>query len=143
MEDELGTTHEELLALLRQDPEFDLLHRKSQPITDVIVEIINGRDRMGLTQKQLAKRAGTFQSRISRIESGEYDLRLSTLINIADALDSDVKIGFIPRYKMPESDLRELFEGKNTNQDVQIHQLYKQASTPQHTYSGTAQIGIE
>ncbi len=41
----------------------------------------------GLSQRELAKRCGVPQSHISKIESNAVDLRLSSLITIASALD--------------------------------------------------------
>lgn len=57
------------------------------------------RDRLGLTQRAFAKRAGTTQARVSTIENGEVDLRLSTLIEFARALDLDLML--IPRRHTP------------------------------------------
>jgi len=94
-------TFDELVDRLNQDPEFRKEDRRQKPYYDIIIEIIRGRRRLGLTQKELAKKAKTHQSRISRIESGEYDLRLSTLIKIAEALDSSVAIRFAPIIEPP------------------------------------------
>ncbi len=57
------------------------------------------RDRLGLTQRAFAKRAGTTQARVSTIENGDVDLRLSTLIEFARALDLDLML--IPRRHVP------------------------------------------
>lgn len=57
------------------------------------------RDRQGLTQRSLATKAGTTQARVSNIENGETDLRLSTLIEFARALDLEFVL--VPRQKVP------------------------------------------
>ena len=57
------------------------------------------RDRLGLTQRAFAIRAGTTQARVSTIENGDVDLRLSTLIEFARALDLDLML--IPRRHVP------------------------------------------
>ncbi|MFH1928294.1 MAG: hypothetical protein ABIK79_09025, partial [Chloroflexota bacterium] len=44
----------------------------------------------------LAKLAKTFQSRVSKIESGEHDFRLSSIVRIAEALETEVSIRLIP-----------------------------------------------
>lgn len=49
----------------------------------------------GLSQRSLAKLAGVPQSHISSIERGAVDLRLSSLIEIARALDLEVEL--VPR----------------------------------------------
>jgi len=48
----------------------------------------------GLTQKELAKKAGVSQSLIARIETRTVDPRLSTLQKIVDALFIEVEGGF-------------------------------------------------
>ncbi|NYT79815.1 helix-turn-helix transcriptional regulator [Alcaligenaceae bacterium] len=52
-----------------------------------------------LSQRQLSKLAGVPQSHISRIESNQVDLRLSSLIAIANALDLEVIL--VPRKAVP------------------------------------------
>ena len=49
------------------------------------------RIRAGLTQKELAERAGVSQSLIARIERGSVDPRLSTLKRILSALDDAMR----------------------------------------------------
>jgi len=53
------------------------------------------REGKGLSQRALAKLAGVPQSHISKIESGAVDLRLSSLVEIARALDLEVTL--VPR----------------------------------------------
>lgn len=77
-------------------PEFQKAKRRITPYHDLIVEIITRRLDLGLTQKELAEKANSFQSRISKIESGEHDIRLSTLTQIAEALGCQVCIHFVP-----------------------------------------------
>ncbi|AWP59345.1 hypothetical protein B7P02_15565 [Bordetella bronchiseptica] len=52
-----------------------------------------------LSQRELSKLAGVPQSHISKIESNQVDLRLSSLIAIANALDLEVTL--VPRQAMP------------------------------------------
>ena len=53
------------------------------------------RERAGLTQGQLAALAGTSQPGIARIERGNANPTLSTLVRIADALDEELGALFI------------------------------------------------
>lgn len=66
-------------------------------------EIINalkkGREAKGLSQRELSARTGVPQSHISKIENGSADIRLSSLIELARALDLDVKL--VPRKALP------------------------------------------
>jgi transcriptional regulator with XRE-family HTH domain len=45
------------------------------------------RERRFLTQQQLADKAGTSKANISRLESGEQNARMSTIVRLAAALD--------------------------------------------------------
>ncbi|MDO5034644.1 MAG: helix-turn-helix transcriptional regulator [Actinomycetaceae bacterium] len=46
----------------------------------------------GISQQEAARRMGTDQAAISRMESGERDLRMSTLRRYADAIHAEVAI---------------------------------------------------
>lgn len=58
----------------------------------IIQMIIEKRIVKGLTQGQLARKIGTKQSAISRLESGTYNPSISFLKKVADALDTRLKI---------------------------------------------------
>lgn len=90
-------SHEEAIQREWRDPEYRRAYRLSKPRYDILRDIIRLRKRLGITQNDLAKKANTHQSRISKIESAELDVRLSTLSKIADALDSDLRIELVPR----------------------------------------------
>jgi transcriptional regulator with XRE-family HTH domain len=105
-------TLEELRAELCKDEEFKAEYRRQRPYYDLIVEIIRRRNELGLTQKELAQKANTTQSCISRIESGEHNVRLSTLINIAEALESSVDIRLVAYFD--EGDYIDLFRAKTS-----------------------------
>jgi len=53
------------------------------------------RGNMGLSQRELSARAGVPQSHISKIESGNVDLRLSSLVAISRALE--LELALVPR----------------------------------------------
>ena len=58
----------------------------------VITMIIKERIKKGLSQKELARKIGTKQSAISRLESGTYNPSLSFLQKVSEALDVKLKI---------------------------------------------------
>lgn len=66
---------------------------------DILQTLREARRTKGLSQRQLGERVGLPQSHISKIEGGGSDLKLSTLIEIARALELDVKL--IPRATLP------------------------------------------
>ncbi|MDT0507178.1 helix-turn-helix transcriptional regulator [Novosphingobium sp. MMS21-SN21R] len=64
-------------------------------IDEMATSIRAARQAKALTQKELGQRVGLPQSHISKIEKGAVDLQLSSLVEIARALDLEVKL--IPR----------------------------------------------
>ena len=59
--------------------------------------MIAARARAGLTQAQVAKKMGTTQSVVARIESGTHLPSMSTLERYAKAVGSDLHISLPPR----------------------------------------------
>ncbi|MPZ79262.1 MAG: helix-turn-helix domain-containing protein [Actinophytocola sp.] len=59
---------------------------------DVAVQVIELRERHGLTQAELAERCGMDQGDISRIERGSTSPTARTLQRIAHALAADVRL---------------------------------------------------
>ena len=76
--------HEVRAAYEAMAGEFDLAH-----------ELIGARVRAGLTQAELAKRMGTTQSAIARLESGAQLPSVSTLLRFARATRSRPVIKFL------------------------------------------------
>jgi DNA-binding XRE family transcriptional regulator len=65
--------------------------------TDIARKIYDLRTKAGLTQRQLAKLAGTTASVICRLEDADYEGHsLAILRRIAAALDKRVEIRFLP-----------------------------------------------
>lgn len=62
---------------------------------ELIARLSDLRRRRGLSQTEVAARMGTSQSALARLESGQADIRVSTLSRYAAALDAD--IGFAVR----------------------------------------------
>jgi HTH-type transcriptional regulator/antitoxin HipB len=48
------------------------------------------RKRAGLTQEQVAARMGTSSTYLSRLEAGQRDIRLSTVLRLLDAVGTDL-----------------------------------------------------
>ena len=66
---------------------------------EIIAALKKARDAKGLSQRDLSARTGVPQSHISKIESGSADIRLSSLTELARALDLEVKL--VPRKALP------------------------------------------
>ncbi|MBI4050616.1 MAG: helix-turn-helix transcriptional regulator [Candidatus Doudnabacteria bacterium] len=65
-----------------------------EPEFEVIRMIIKKRIAKRLTQAELARRIGTKQSAVSRLEQGTYNPSLRFLQKVADALDAKFEISF-------------------------------------------------
>lgn len=80
---------------LLKDPQLKREYDKLELQFKVASQIITMRQEKGVSQAELAKRMGTKQSAIARIESGNYNPSLKFLEKIAVALDVplSLKIG--------------------------------------------------
>lgn len=76
-----------------EDPKLRVEYAKLQPE----FALIRARIEKGLTQEDLAKRIGTKQSVISRLESGRANPSVAFLKKLAQALNTYLEIKFIPR----------------------------------------------
>lgn len=85
---------------LKQDlkkPGFRKAYEEAGPEVLLAVEIAEQRERLGMTQGELAKAVGTAQANISRIEQAGQNLTLAYLAKIAKALDSNLEVHLKPR----------------------------------------------
>jgi predicted transcriptional regulator len=60
--------------------------RRHEPVFPGFTEMARKRRELGLSQTEVAARMGTSQSAVARLESGDADVRLSTLERYAAAL---------------------------------------------------------
>ncbi len=77
-----------------KDPEFKSEYDKLQPEFAVIRAVIDARMKKAITQKALARKIGTKQSVISRLESGKANPSIGFLQKFAAALDMRLEIKF-------------------------------------------------
>lgn len=77
-----------------KDPKFKAEYDKLKPEFTLISAIIEARAKKKLTQKDLARKMGTKQSVISRLESGSANPSFGFLKRLAKALNSDLEIKF-------------------------------------------------
>ena len=79
-----------------RDPEYAAAYRTLEPEFQVAREVIRLRLERGLSQEELAKRAGTAQPNISRLERGAINPSLRFLQKVAEALDAEIVIRLEP-----------------------------------------------
>jgi ribosome-binding protein aMBF1 (putative translation factor) len=65
-----------------------------EPFEQLARVVIMRRAKLGLSQRDLAKRMGTTPSVISRIESGHHRTSTETIRRLAQALDGQAVLGF-------------------------------------------------
>ena len=88
---------QELTDELMLDPEFRKEYEALQPEMDITRAILNARINAGLTQIELSEKSGISQADISRLEKGTRNPSIALLKRLADALDSTLKIEFVPK----------------------------------------------
>ena len=82
---------------IKNDPEMAELLQDEREKSEVAREIYSIRKKVGLTQAELAKEAGTTQSVISCLESADYrGHSLEMLRRIAHALRCRVEVHIVP-----------------------------------------------
>lgn len=77
-----------------KDPKIKAEYDRLEPEFAVIEAILDARVKKHMTQEQLAKKIGTKQSAIARIESGNANPSIGFLQKLADALGKKLVIQF-------------------------------------------------
>jgi transcriptional regulator with XRE-family HTH domain len=76
-----------------KDPDFALRFKKAGEAWDLAIQLAALRKASGLSQKELAKRVGTSQQQISRLESPSYEGHsLSMIRRVAEVLGATVRV---------------------------------------------------
>ena len=79
---------QELRVKLEQQPEYLEALERELPYREISAAVVGLRVDHGLTQQELAERAQTTQSVISRMESGRHSFEVSLLTRIAKAVNT-------------------------------------------------------
>jgi DNA-binding XRE family transcriptional regulator len=85
---------EEVKRRILQDPEVLQAYKDLEPEYELIGEVIKARIEQNITQEDLAKRIGTRQCNISRLESGNYNPSLRFLKKLAEGLGKKLHVSF-------------------------------------------------
>jgi ribosome-binding protein aMBF1 (putative translation factor) len=95
-------SYEALLAEeMARDPEFREEWEKTALARLVAVQLIKHRAANKLSQRALAERLGKKQPYVARLEAGETNPDIETLVNISQALGIEFVIDIAPAAKMP------------------------------------------
>ena len=77
-----------------KDPEFRRIAKKLEPEYQLARSLIAARIKRKMSQTTIAKKAGTNQASISRLESGSSKPSLSLLRKVASALNARLMVRF-------------------------------------------------
>lgn len=93
-----------LAYMTGKDPAMQRMFEEEVANREVAHKIYQLRQRAGLSQTTLAKRVGTTQSVISRLEDADYEGHSLAMLNrIAAAVERRVEIRFVPKKRLRQS----------------------------------------
>ncbi|MFO7772508.1 MAG: helix-turn-helix transcriptional regulator [Dehalococcoidia bacterium] len=79
------------------EPEFRREYEALGPEFELVESIIRRRIELKMSQEDLAAKVGTGQAAISRLESGNANPTLASLVEIAAALEADLHVELKPK----------------------------------------------
>ena len=110
-----------------KDPGFGQKFIKAGEDWDVAIQLVSLRKKAGLSQKELAKRVGTSQQQISRLESPSYrGHSLSMLRRVADVLGANVHVEIQAKKQQPPpvvTEAKAIYRAKSTDVGRQRNEL--------------------
>lgn len=77
---------------LQNDPELARLYHELEPEYQLARSFIEARLAKGMTQAELAQKAGVGQTVVARLESGTANPTVSTVSKVATALGKELKL---------------------------------------------------
>ncbi len=80
-----------------KDPEYKHEYERLGPEFEIARQIIDARIKRKISQADLAKRMGTGQAVISRLENANAKPSMSLIQRLADALNLNVELRFTPK----------------------------------------------
>lgn len=90
------TTHQEVLADALRDPKFRAEWQRTALARGLAIQVIRYRARHDLSQTELARRLGMKQPAVARLESGEHNPTIETLIRLARELEMELALDIAP-----------------------------------------------
>lgn len=89
------TNFDEYLKNQLENPEFKKEYDALEPEYAVIQAMIDARKQSGMTQKALSEKTGITQADISKLENGNANPSLRTLMRLAAGMGKILKIDFV------------------------------------------------
>lgn len=85
---------DDILKKELKNPEFKRMYDEYGRQLEIAYQILQLRKKKKISQAQLAKKIGTKQSNIARLEAGQQNFSVEMLGKIADALNCRLNISF-------------------------------------------------
>jgi len=115
----------------------------------ILESLKEARKRKGLSQRELSTKSGVPQSHISKIESGTVDLRASSLVALARALDLELEL--VPKKTVPavksimrssiSTDIAEAY--KRSTEGIERYKILYADLVKSTSFAGRAQEELE
>ena len=86
---------QDVLAEELKDPKFKKYYDEHGKQLEIAYQILQLRKKEKMSQAELAKKIGTKQSNIARMETGQQNFTTETLRRIASALGRELKVEFV------------------------------------------------
>lgn len=87
---------DDIMAAKRQEPEFQEAYEEARRAYELGKAVRERRLALGLSQVELARRAGMTQPALSRLEAGGSTPTIGLLERLAQALDADLVVSIVP-----------------------------------------------
>lgn len=98
---DLKTSDELLAEQLRDDPEFRAEWERTALARAIAVAVVRFRTDRGLSQRDLASVLGMTQPQVARLERGEVNPSMDTLVRVAAGLGIELTINVTPAHHKP------------------------------------------
>lgn len=95
-------TNEEAIAEELRDPAFRAEWERTALARAVAVEVVRYRAEHGLSQRRLAERLGMKQPQLARLEGGDVNPSIDTLMRLSKVLGMEFRIDIHPARVTPE-----------------------------------------
>ena len=96
--------HRDYVEQQRQDPEYLKAEAEGRPALELAEDIIRLRVERGWSQKELAKKLGTWQANVSRLEHGQANPTLETLRKLSEVFEVDLVVRLSAPQQVPEQE---------------------------------------
>lgn len=90
------TELQDLKRCLMEDPEFREEYAEADQEYALVAQLVRARAEAKLTQAEVARRLGTTQSAIARLEGGRVSPSIATLRRFAEATGTKLTVGLHP-----------------------------------------------